>query len=187
MPKNKKPAGGRPAKNFEPRYGAKKTGGPSAGSRSPGHRGFRAEPAEAPRKNRWNSEDRDARRSAPAGERPAYGDRAPRGDRNERPAYNRGERSERPRFDRDARAGDRPSYGDRGPRPDRGGVRPSYGDRSERPRLGDRGGRPDRWADLQTFDGFRRADGTWRHRAAAAGCLLPRRDSRPSHGRPDDR
>ena len=164
MPKNKKPAGGRPAKNFEPRYGAKKTGGPSAGSRSPGHRGFRAEPAEAPRKNRWNSEDRDARRSAPAGERPAYGDRAPRGDRNERPAYNRGERSERPsygdrterpRYERSERPaygdraprGDRPSYGDRNERPaynrgerserpafNRGGDRPAYGDRTERPR-----------------------------------------------------
>jgi hypothetical protein len=47
MPKNKKPAGGRPAKNFEPRFGAKKSGGPSAGSRSPGHRGFRAESTEA--------------------------------------------------------------------------------------------------------------------------------------------
>lgn len=164
MPKNKKPAGGRPAKNFEPRYGAKKTGGPSAGSRSPGHRGFRAEPAEAPRKNRWNSEDRDARRAAPAGERPAYGDRAPRGDRNERPAYNRGERSERPsygarterpRYERSERPaygdraprGDRPSYGDRSERPaynrgerserpafNRGGDRPAYGDRTERPR-----------------------------------------------------
>ncbi|MDH6536065.1 DEAD/DEAH box helicase [Aurantimicrobium minutum] len=164
MPKNKKPAGGRPAKNFEPRYGAKKTGGPSAGSRSPGHRGFRAEPAEAPRKNRWNSEDRDARRSAPAGERPAYGDSAPRGDRNERPAYNRGERSERPsygdrterpRYERSERPaygdraprGDRPSYGDRNERPaynrgerserpafNRGGDRPAYGDRTERPR-----------------------------------------------------
>ena len=164
MPKNKKPAGGRPAKNFEPRYGAKKTGGPSAGSRSPGHRGFRAEPAEAPRKNRWNSEDHDARRSAPAGERPAYGDRAPRGDRNERPAYNRGERSERPsygdrterpRYERSERPaygdraprGDRPSYGDRNERPaynrgerserpafNRGGDRPAYGDRTERPR-----------------------------------------------------
>ena len=165
MPKNKKPAGGRPAKNFEPRYGAKKTGGPSAGSRSPGHRGFRAEPAEAPRKNRWNSEDRDARRSAPAGERPAYGDRAPRGDRSERPAYNRGERSERPsygdrterpRYERSERPaygdraprGDRPSYGDRNERPaynrgerserpafNRGGDRPAYGDRAERPRF----------------------------------------------------
>ena len=164
MPKNKKPAGGRPAKNFEPRYGAKKTGGPSAGSRSPGHRGFRPEPAEAPRKNRWNSEDRDARRSAPAGERPAYGDRAPRGDRSERPAYNRGERSERPsygdrterpRYERSERPaygdraprGDRPSYGDRNERPaynrgerserpafNRGGDRPAYGDRTERPR-----------------------------------------------------
>ncbi|MBU6265070.1 MAG: DEAD/DEAH box helicase, partial [Actinomycetales bacterium] len=165
MPKNKKPAGGRPAKNFEPRFGAKKTGGPSAGSRSPGHRGFRAEPAEAPRKNRWNSEDRDARRAAPAGERPSYGDRAPRGDRNERPAYNRGERSERPsygdrterpRYERSERPaygdraprGDRPSYGDRNERPaynrgerserpafNRGGDRPAYGDRTERPRF----------------------------------------------------
>lgn len=145
MPKNKKPAGGRPAKNFEPRYGAKKTGGPSAGSRSPGHRGFRPEPAEAPRKNRWNSEDRDARRSAPAGERPAYGDRAPRGDRNERPAYNRGERSERPAYgDRTERPryerSERPAYGDRAPR----GERPSYGDRSERPAYnrGERSERP---------------------------------------------
>ena len=165
MPKNKKPAGGRPAKNFEPRYGAKKTGGPSAGSRSPGHRGFRAESNEAPRKNRWNSDDRDARRSAPAAERPAYGDRAPRGDRSERPAYNRGERSERPsygarterpRYERSERPaygdraprGDRPSYGDRNERPaynrgerserpafNRGGDRPAYGDRTERPRF----------------------------------------------------
>ena len=156
MPKNKKPAGGRPAKNFEPRYGAKKTGGPSAGSRSPGHRGFRAESTEAPSKNRWNSEDRDARRGAPAGERPAYGDRAPRGDRserpaygdraprgdrpsygdrNERPAYNRGERSERPAFGDRAPRGDRPSYGDRNDRPARnfGGDRPRY-NKDEAPR-----------------------------------------------------
>ena len=43
MPKNKKPAGGRPAKNFEPGY-ARKSGGPAGtttGSRSPGHRGYR--------------------------------------------------------------------------------------------------------------------------------------------------
>ncbi|MDH6532220.1 superfamily II DNA/RNA helicase [Aurantimicrobium minutum] len=145
MPKNKKPAGGRPAKNFEPRYGAKKTGGPSAGSRSPGHRGYRAEPAEAPRKDRWNSEDRDARRGAPAGERPSYnrGERSERpayGDRNERPAYNRAERSERPAYGDRAPRGDRPSYGDRGPRADR----PSYGDRTERPAFnrGDRNDRP---------------------------------------------
>ena len=171
MPKNKKPAGGRPAKNFEPRYGAKKTGGPSAGSRSPGHRGFRAESTEAPAKNRWNSEDRDARRGAPAGERPAYGDRAPRGDRserpaygdraprgdrpsygdrNERPAYNRGERSERPAFNRGERS-ERPSYGDRNDRPayNRGerSERPAFGDRAprgDRPSYGDRNDRPAR-------------------------------------------
>ncbi|MFA9276699.1 MAG: DEAD/DEAH box helicase [Rhodoluna sp.] len=149
MPKNKKPAGGRPAKNFEPRYGAKKTGGPSAGSRSPGHRGFRAESTEAPAKNRWNSEDRDARRGAPAGERPAYGDRAPRGDRSERPAYgdraprgdrpSYGDRNERPAYNRGERS-ERPSYGDRAPR----GDRPSYGDRNERPAYnrGERSERP---------------------------------------------
>ena len=56
MPKNKKPAGGRAAKNFEPRYGEKKTsfhdrtgrpGTPDArgskpGARSAGHRGYSA-------------------------------------------------------------------------------------------------------------------------------------------------
>ncbi len=53
MPKNKKPAGGRAAKNFEPRYGAKtsfqdrkrRPEGAAAdkpGSKSPGHRGYRA-------------------------------------------------------------------------------------------------------------------------------------------------
>lgn len=152
MPKNKKPAGGRPAKNFEPRYGAKKTGGPTAGSRSPGHRGYRAESTEAPRKNRWNSEDRDARRAAP-GERPSYGDRAPRGDRNERPAYNRGERSERPSYgDRTERPryerSELPAYnrGERSERPafNRGGDRPAYGDRAERPRFDRNAPRGDR-------------------------------------------
>ena len=155
MPKNKKPAGGRPVKNFEPRYGAKKSGGPSAGSRSPGHRGYRPESTEAPRKNRWSTEDRDARRGAPAGERPAYGDRAPRGDRSERPAYNRGERSERPaygerserpRYERSERA----SYGDRAPRSDRPaysrGERPAYGERTERPRYDRDGARGERAA-----------------------------------------
>jgi superfamily II DNA/RNA helicase len=168
MPKNKKPAGGRAAKNFEPRFGAKKSGGPSAGSRSPGHRGFRAESTEAPRKDRWNSADRDARRGAPAGERserpaygrddrapraerPSYGDRAPRG---ERPAYNRGERSERPAYgDRNERPAynrgersERPSYGERSERPRfNRDERPSYGDRApraDRPSYGDRNDRP---------------------------------------------
>jgi superfamily II DNA/RNA helicase len=139
MPKNKKPAGGRPAKNFEPRYGAKKSGGPSAGSRSPGHRGYRPESTEAPRKNRWTNEDRDARRGAPAGSRPVRGERT---ERTERPAYNRGERpaygerNERPRYERSERA----SYGDRSARSER----PAYGDRNERPAYnrGERSERP---------------------------------------------
>lgn len=168
MPKNKKPAGGRPAKNFEPRYGAKKSGGPSAGSRSPGHRGYRPESTEAPRKNRWTNEDRDARRGADArrggsaargpvaerserprydrNERPAYGERSAR---TERPAY--GERNERPRYERSQR----PAYGDRAPRGERRyderperprydrDARPAYGDRTERPRY-DRAPREER-------------------------------------------
>ncbi len=168
MPKNKKPAGGRPAKNFEPRFGAKKSGGPSAGSRSPGHRGYRPESTEAPRKNRWTNEDRDARRGADArrggsaargpvaerserprydrNERPAYGERSAR---TERPAY--GERNERPRYERS----ERPAYGDRAPRGERRyderperprydrDARPAYGDRAERPRY-DRAPREDR-------------------------------------------
>ena len=168
MPKNKKPAGGRPAKNFEPRYGAKKSGGPSAGSRSPGHRGYRPESTEAPSKNRWSNEDRDARRGADArrggsaargpvaerserprydrNERPAYGERSAR---TERPAY--GERNERPRYERS----ERPAYGDRAPRGERRyderperprydrDARPAYGDRAERPRY-DRAPREER-------------------------------------------
>lgn len=180
MPKNKKPAGGRPAKNFEPRYGAKKSGGPSAGSRSPGHRGYRPESTEAPRKNRWSNEDRDARRGVPAGERPVYGDRAPRGDRNERPAYNRGERSdrlayghrtERPRYERSERA----PYGDRAPRSER----PAYGERSERPSFnrGDRNERPAyNRGERPRYD----RDGA-RAERAPYGDRAPRND-RPSYG-----
>ena len=74
MPKNKKPAGGRPAKNFEPRYGAKtsfqdrkrRPGESSAGkpgSKSPGHRGYRAaeETPDAAPKRRWTAQERAGR------------------------------------------------------------------------------------------------------------------------------
>ncbi len=134
MPKNKKPAGGRPAKNFEPRYGKKKSG-PAAGSRSPGHRGYRPEAEDAPRaKSRWSAEDRDnrrnseARRGATAG-RPSSTSRyertdRPRYDRDDRPSY--GDRTERPRYERSERAG----YGDRAGRSER-----PYSDRNERPRF----------------------------------------------------
>jgi len=159
MPNFKKPAGGRPAKNFEPRFGAKKSG-PASGSRIDGHRGYRPQ-EDAPRKDRWNAGEREAR-----SERPSYGDRNDRNDRGasagrgERPSY--GDRPSRPSYgDRPAtndRAprGDRPSYGDRNDRNDRNdrgasagrGERPSYGDRNassgrgDRPSYGDRPARP---------------------------------------------
>ena len=50
MPKNKKPQGGRPAKNFDPSYakggskgGPARAGSSKPGSRSEGHRGYRPE------------------------------------------------------------------------------------------------------------------------------------------------
>ncbi len=145
MPKSKKPAVGRAAKNFDPNYatGAPRSGAPKSGSRSPNHRGFRAEDG-APKKQRWNADERAARAgSRPAGDRPAYG------DRNERPAS--GQRSERPAYgDRPARS-DRPSYNDRAPRTNRPSYnndRPAYNNdrpaRGERPSYGDRAPRTDR-------------------------------------------
>ena len=105
MPKSKKPAGGRPAKNFEPRYGEKKTSrfvsersdakgdrtraGQKPGSKSPGHRGYRAaeegSPTGAP-KTRWTATQRAGRdeargiRTHSQGDRPArsYDDRPAR-------------------------------------------------------------------------------------------------------------
>ncbi|PPI01444.1 RNA helicase [Rathayibacter sp. AY1D1] len=162
MPKNKKPAGGRPAKNFEPnRFGASsgksQLGGRSRfpgakpGSRSEGHRGFRAVDENAPKKARWNADER-AERATERADRPARGndrdERPSRGyDRDARPARSN-DRDERPArgYDRDARPArpndrdDRParSYG-RDERPAR-----SYG-RDERPeRSFDRSDRPAR-------------------------------------------
>ncbi|MBG6238848.1 superfamily II DNA/RNA helicase [Mycetocola sp. CAN_C7] len=164
MPKNKKPAGGRPAKNFDPTY-ARKSGGPAGaatGSRSPGHRGHRPVEGDAPKKARWNADERAARRHsdepreqrAPRderydrdvqpprnAERPSYtrGERAPRS--TERPAYNRGEN----RPDRT----DRPAYNRGENRPDRT-ERPTYNrgenrpDRTERPTYNRGENRPDR-------------------------------------------
>src|SRR5215207_4442161 len=103
MPKSKKPAGGRPAKNFEPRYGEKKTSrfersesragaGQKPGSKSPSHRGYRAPeagPSAAP-KTRWTATQRAGRdeargiRSQPERPTRSSGDRSARSD--ERPA-----------------------------------------------------------------------------------------------------
>ena len=179
MPNFKKPAGGRPAKNFEPRFGAKKSG-PTSGSRIEGHRGYR--PAEdAPRKDRWNAGEREARAERPSygarGDRPTYGDRGASAGRSERPSY--GDRPARPAFgdrnDRGASAGrgDRPSYGDRP-------ARPSYGDRpatSDRAPRADRGDRPT-YGDRPARPAF----GDRNDRGASAG-----RGERPSYGDRNDR
>jgi len=121
MPKSKKPAGGRPAKNFEPRYGEKKTSfhdrarGGSAqkpGSKSAAHRGYRAAedgaPTSAPRtggprtgasktgapKTRWTASQRAGRDEARSTRAPSYGDRAARSF-DERPARSNDERPAR--------------------------------------------------------------------------------------------
>ncbi|WP_159502343.1 DEAD/DEAH box helicase [Microbacterium sp. 18062] len=202
MPKNKKPAGGRPAKNFEPRYGSKtsfqdrkrRPGEASAGttgSKSVGHRGYRADEAgaEAP-KRRWNAQEKAGRnesraiRSSSRDDRPArsydarpvrsYGDRPARDDRparsyGDRPARSFGDRPQRRFEDRPARD-DRParSYGDRPAR--------SYDDRparNDRPVRSDRPVRNDRPA--RSFDDRpqRRTDDR------------PRRDDRPARSTGD--
>jgi superfamily II DNA/RNA helicase len=162
MPQSKKPAGGRVAKNFDPAKSGPSKGGPR-GSKSPSHRGFRADEA-APKKQRWNADERASRAaSRPSGERserpshgarterPAYNDRPARterpayGARTERPAY--GARTERPsygdRADRGART-DRPSYNDRAPRADRPSYNSDRPARTERPTYNDRAPRTDR-------------------------------------------
>ncbi|WP_295829261.1 DEAD/DEAH box helicase [uncultured Microbacterium sp.] len=147
MPKNKKPAGGRAAKNFEPRYGAKTSfqdrkrrpgaeGPAKPGSKSPNHRGYRPEAEAAPDKGRWNAADRAGRAEARSIRSSARDDRPARSfDRNDRPARSF-DRDERPRRD----AGHRPARSfDRDDRPAR-----SF-DRNDRPaRSFDRNDRPAR-------------------------------------------
>jgi superfamily II DNA/RNA helicase len=127
------------------------TGGAPTGDRKP----FRGRDSEGARiestDRRPNWTPRDKPGYQPRGERPAYGDRAPRGDRNDRdtrPSYgdrdrDRDSRGERPSYgDRPART-ERPAYGDRAARTER----PAYGDRparTERPAYGDRAARNDR-------------------------------------------
>ena len=73
MPKNKKPAGGRPAKDFTPRKSAGKNlggksprGAAAPGSRSPKHRGYQPEPVDAPaKKARWTADERAAKGRTP--------------------------------------------------------------------------------------------------------------------------
>ena len=158
MPKSKKPAGGRPAKNFEPRYGDKPAyqdrkrhgDGASAskpGSKSPSHRGYRAaESTEAAPKRRWTAQERAGRDESRGIRTQAGGagrsDDRPRRSFDDRPARSYDDRparsSERPARsydDRPARSSDRPSRSFEG-RPAR-----SFDDR---PRRDDRPVRTDR-------------------------------------------
>ncbi|MCR2762635.1 DEAD/DEAH box helicase [Microbacterium sp. zg.B48] len=127
MPKSKKPAGGRPAKNFEPRYGEKKTpfherarGGSAQkpGSKSVTHRGYRAAeegaPSNAPRtagprtgaaksgapKTRWTATQRAGRDEARGARVPSHGDRPVRSF-DDRPARSGDDRPARRDYNSD--------------------------------------------------------------------------------------
>ncbi|MCC2032956.1 DEAD/DEAH box helicase [Microbacterium allomyrinae] len=169
MPKNKKPAGGRPAKNFEPRYGAKtsyqdrkRRPGESStgqvGSRSAGHRGHRpGETTDAAPKRRWNAQERAGRdeargiRTHSRDERPARSfDDRPR--RDDRPARSYDDRPARSYDDRPAR-----SYGDRPARSNDDRSARSYGDRPARS-YDDRPARSNGDRPARSFDGPRRDD-----------------------------
>ncbi|NYF18284.1 superfamily II DNA/RNA helicase [Microbacterium sp. AK009] len=152
-PKNKKPAGGRPARNYDPRYAAGSSyqdrkrrpadgagaggSGAKAGSRSPGHRGYRANDgavdgrhggsrewvareASEP-KRRWSAQEKAGRDEARAIRSQARGDRGAYGRQGDDRPARRHEGGDRPRRfeDRPARGGD-----DRSPRRFEGGDRP---------------------------------------------------------------
>ncbi len=181
MPKNTKPKGGRPSRNFDPRYAKKK--GTSfhdrhhgrdersdaaeqrpardsrpvrdtrPGSKSPKHRGHRAEETQGAPKRRWTAQERAGRDEA-------------RGIRNRAESGRR--ESPHHRDDR-ARGGERPRYNDRE-------ERRSY-DRTERPRRDDeRRGQP-------RYDSGRDD----RRDASASRQSSPRFDSRADARSRDDR
>ena len=192
MPKNNASGGYKAAKNYIP--GGSK--GASSGSRSAGHRGYSAPPAAgAPKKARWNADERAQRATErPGGDRPSYGDRPQRSNSDRpatgRPAYN-SERparsnSERPSYgDRPQRSNDRPSYNSE--RPARSNDRPSYGDRpqggrpssSDRPSYGDRPQRTERPSYGDRPQTGRPAYGNDR---PAYNADRPARTERPSYG-----
>jgi hypothetical protein len=198
--------------NFsKPSTGGKKpykSAAPKAGSRSEGHRGFRADAPVA--KKRWTTDDRAARTGdrqpssdrrpnwtpekparAERSERPAYGDRAAR---TERPAYgDRAQRSERPAYgDRPARSYDdrparteRPAYGDRAPRTERPAYnndRPqrSYDDRPARNERPAYGDRPARTE--RPAYGNDRPQRSYSDRPARSYDDRPARTERPAYG-----
>ncbi|WP_434172974.1 DEAD/DEAH box helicase [Clavibacter michiganensis] len=168
-----------PYNNDSPR-GAKRA---PAGSRSPNHRGYNSDPA--PKKQRWNADER-AQRSG-QDDRPQRGGAARPARGGDRPNWE-------PRAERPAGRGERPAYGDRpnraNARPERGdarpqrGERPSYGggndrgQRSERPSYGaERGQR----SELPSYGNSRPDRGGERSERPSYNDRAPRND-RPSYG-----
>lgn len=165
MPKNKKPQGGRAARNFEPRYGANKTSfhdrHHGAGARDGGRdeRGGRADAGDRRSSSAGYDRRPGSRSAGHRGYRPAEAesgapkqrwDAQQRAGRDEaRSIRNRAEsgrreaphrRDERPRFEGGS---ERPRYNDRPSAGRRFDDRPRRDDRgAERPRFNDRGERP---------------------------------------------
>jgi superfamily II DNA/RNA helicase len=163
MPYDKK--GASSARKPNPRTGT------PAGSRSPKHRGHRAD--EAPGKNRWSNDDRDYRAARDA--------RSVRGESNRKPVRDHGRPDWAPkpaesRYDRSQRRDDRFAEERGFERPARD-ERPARGGRDERPaRGGFNGGRDDRAP--RSFD---RADRPARDDRPARGGFGGR-DERPARG-----
>ncbi|TQO23416.1 DEAD/DEAH box helicase [Paramicrobacterium agarici] len=186
MPKNKKPAGGRPARNFDPDYVAKRRAqqakkGPKPGSRSPGHRGYRA-PEETPKKNRWDAAERAER-----AEQRRQGDR--RFDRDDRPQRERFD-DERPKrhYERDDRPRRQFVRDDRPRRDDRArDDRARRDDRGSRVARDDRPGRDDRRFDRDARPQRRSFDSDDRPRRSFERDSRPRRDDRSTRFNSDDR
>ncbi|WOQ69805.1 DEAD/DEAH box helicase [Microbacterium limosum] len=144
MPKNKKPAGGRPAANFDPRYGQRSAAKP--GSRSAGHRGHRPDEAEPAGKRRWSAQEkagrdeargirthsRDARGGRFDDARPPRPERGPREDRPARSFEGRPRRDEGDRPRRSFEGRPRRDEGDRPRRSFEDRPRREFGDRPAR-------------------------------------------------------
>ncbi|WP_157157474.1 DEAD/DEAH box helicase [Diaminobutyricimonas sp. LJ205] len=124
--------------NFNAPKRAPRSAAPKSGSKSPKHRGYKAEPAAPAKKARWNADERASRghnAERPRGEG-ARADRRPDWTPREKPANGRGFGSDRPQRSND----------DRAPRREYGSDRPqrSYDDRAPRREFGDRPQRQDR-------------------------------------------
>ncbi|MBX9472271.1 DEAD/DEAH box helicase [Microcella sp.] len=169
MPQNNKGGASRNPQNSRTSTSGGGARASAPGSRSPKHRGYRPEDADAPaKKARWSRDERVDRGHAPERARPesaSRDERAPRDDRYGRPQ-------------RDDRAG-RPQRDDRAPR--------AQYDLSARPQRDDRSGRPqrdDRSGAARTGTGRATHRPDWRPKSDTAGSARPAyrggRDDRPA-------